>query len=61
MLSQIELLCTDHEVMIKQTIEEENEYILLPKVTAVNIAREIIKRYPKDAINAIFEELNEKK
>ncbi len=61
MLSQIELLCTDYEVMIKQTIEEKTEYILLPKVTAVNIAREIIKRYPKEALNAIFDDLNEKK
>ena len=61
MLSEIRLICTEHEVMIKQTTEGETEYILLPKVTAVNIAREIIKTYPKDAINAIFEELNEKK
>jgi hypothetical protein len=60
-LSEIRLYCTEHECAIKQTTDEEVHYIILPKQTAVNVAREIIKTYPREALNAIFDDLNEKK
>ena len=56
-LSEIKLMCSDHEVLLQQTTDGEVSTILLPKKTAVNIAREIFKSFPIEALKIMVEDL----
>jgi hypothetical protein len=56
-LSEIKLLCSDHEVLLRQITDGEVSCILIPKKTAVNIAREIFKSFPIEALKIMMEDL----
>lgn len=61
MLVQLETIITDHEVIIKQTAGNETAFVMIPKKTAVEIARQILQTYPKETINQIIDDLKERK
>lgn len=56
-LAEIKCIFCEHEVYLQQMLQGEKSVIVLPKQTAVNIAREIVKAYPGEALKALYEDV----
>ena len=61
MLAELTTLITPHEVILSQKCGGETDTIQIPKVTAVEVARQIIKAYPDIALKQLFEEVENRK
>lgn len=57
-LAEIKCIFCDHEIYLQQTLKGEKSVIVLPKQTAVNIAREIVKAYPGEYVKAMIDDLS---
>jgi hypothetical protein len=60
MLSEIRLMINQHEVLMTQKTDGATDFIVLPKATAINVAREILKAFPEEALKQLFEDLKNK-